>query len=103
MKIENGVNRYDPGEVPKFPVPLETMEGSKYGWKLAGAGKDAKWMPASEDDFRSSESRRLGIEPSDVDLTRLCQPSGQFCDPMSCGAGHLCVLTQNGGHYYCVC
>ncbi len=105
MKMQNGVHIYATGEEPDYEVPLESMEGSKFGYKLIGAGIDAHWVPAAEEDYRASESRRLEIATADVDLNRLCKANGRFCDFSSCGPGSACnlVFDPKSKTSYCVC
>lgn len=105
MRNQNGVHVYEPGEDPHFPVPLKSMQGSKYGFKLTGAGAAAKWIPATEEDFRSSESRRLGIAPADVDERTICRGDTHGgCDFSSCDKPQVgCYRVVYNHVAYCVC
>ena len=105
MKIQNGIYVYMPGEVPELPVPIDPKAVSLYGFKLVGVGATAEWVPASEEDFRASQARRLGITPGEVNLNELCRGQGSGCDFSSCGPGRGCYVTYDPqtNYKYCGC
>ena len=75
-----------------------------YGFKISkNTSGDPIWIPASEEDYRRSESKRLNIAPDAVPLPFECR----MYSPGSCSAGcstGFCTSYQDGeGHYYCAC
>src|SRR5262245_25718811 len=86
-------------------VPIQRRDGPQ----------DSVWIPATEDDYRQSEAKRLGIAedavliPDTNNLEPACVMDGRGdCNPLGyCpgGASSTCDRLQNSdtGHYYCQC
>ena len=115
MKEENGVKIYEDGEKPELPAGFNAdfQVISRFGFKIVTIKGRSMWMAATENDYRKSEARRLGISEADVPSRseqideNVCHQTG----PMSCsgfcrqGFCRLYESTTFPGHphYYCQC
>jgi hypothetical protein len=105
MKNQNGILVYQKDDVIRFPEELKRVMGaeSKFGFK--GVVKEGKmsWEKATEDDFRSAESIRLGIPKREVRLSD-CPTDISVCTGPVCGGGQCYVATDiYVPYFYCAC
>jgi hypothetical protein len=112
MKKTNGVITLESGESVKdflpagAPVPEFEYLYAPFGVKLRSFGSAYVWEVATEDDFRNSESVRLGVAPELVPLDPSCSGVPP-CPQSTCGGFSVCCShLQNDGattHFYCGC
>jgi hypothetical protein len=107
MKFENGIITYKPHEIPQFLRFIEDAPGlkpSRFGCKIAVHEGRLRWEAATEDDYRESESKRLGIKKADVtEPADSCALAGHALCIGGCEiSGGLCDL-RGGIDHYCGC
>jgi hypothetical protein len=113
MTEQNGIFVYSEGDrLPELPEHLKSVDFnyiySPYGFKLAKIDGVEKWQVATEEDYRASEAKRLGIDRAAV---KADLPSRGYCQqigPQQCQGvcpGFFCRLLYNPGahYYYCQC
>jgi len=69
MEKQNGVEIFKNGEQPPIPEGLKTDFEviSRFGFKIVNFEGRLVWKAATEEDYRSSEAKRLNIAPTDVE------------------------------------
>jgi hypothetical protein len=104
----NGIWLYEPGKKPPVPEGLDEAfhVQSLYGFKVIDVGGKKAWAVGTEDDYRMSESQRLGVGPEAIkpkDLFDCLNVSPSVCNN-GCRVG-FCRPAYNPtlGHYYCTC
>jgi hypothetical protein len=110
MFEQNGIQMYAYGEEQPLPKGIRnTMSGtSLYGYRIVHEAAGPIWIDATESDYRRSEAKRLGIEPTAVELPKYGECGGKYpnCQGGCYGSyGGSCYAAVNpeGGHYYCGC
>lgn len=111
MKKQNGIVVFEKNDrMPKLPASLagKIPVISQFGFKVVRLKAKYYWKAATEEDFRASESKRLGIAKNRVPLCGGCANTG----PQACTIGGceypcrgFCTLKYNPRkkYYYCVC
>jgi hypothetical protein len=98
----------DGGYVPELPDGLEHITNviSPFGFKIVNIDNKYFWEVLSEDEYRDSEARRLGILKSDVDIHLTCQSHGSSSCSGTCNVGEgRCKRFHDPylDRYYCAC
>lgn len=111
MKKQNGLTVYEPDDdIPHLPDDLPVA--LPYGFKIVDTKGGPIAVAASEADFRSSESRRLGVPPTELKERYLCVvviTGGQesfVCRvlPPNPECPGTCVKVYDPtGYWYCTC
>ncbi|MBG6178686.1 hypothetical protein IWQ55_006518 [Labrenzia sp. EL_208] len=94
-------------EAPAPPGDLKHFKSkdtlSKFGYKAEEIDNTWFWIAGTEEYFRSSEAKRLNIDPAEVDLANGCfSPGTSNCIPCGhkrCERYH----DPDTNLYYCVC
>ncbi len=107
MKNVNGITVYERGEeIPEVDAILEFhQKESKFGYILIENDGKLSWKAATEDDYRTAESIKLGIKKETVKISISCYNTDPtHCSPFCAGPG-FCSLHYypQGRHYYCSC
>lgn len=106
MKNQNGILSFNHNEVvPAIDAILEPgITESKFGFKVIEKDGELHWEPATEEDYRNSESVRLGIGKSEVVISD-CHSTGPRTCEGGCFHGGICQSIYNPGnnYYYCSC
>lgn len=98
----------NPEDIPAPPGDLKFFEGkdliSRFGYKAVEIDGSWFWEAGTENDYRSSEAERLGINKADVDIKVTCyQTSPNSCGGY-CGSGFCRLMYQPMNQfYYCGC
>ncbi len=107
-KEANGIQTFTKDDkLPDLPDGLtdDLPVLSRFGFKIAMIEGKYYWECASEQDYRASEAKRLGINPEDVHIMTCAQTAPRQCTSYYCGNGYYCTLQYNpqGQYYYCGC
>ena len=115
MREQNGIRIFEEGdELPDLPAGLSVDRVlSPFGYKIVKVDNKPMWMVATEQDYRESEAKRLGISPDEVEVKafsgepgeRWCANSGPSHCTGSCPSPQSCSLLYNPNTqiYYCRC
>ena len=107
MKDINGITVYERGEqIPEVDAILEFhQKESKFGYILKENNGKLSWKTATEDDYRTAESIKLGIKKESVNISISCYNTGPMHCSAFCAGPGFCSLHYypQGHHYYCSC
>jgi len=104
----NGVRVYKKGKKPPTPKGLKADFEviSPFGFKVIERDGKPMWAVGSEQDYRASEAKRLGINAADVNVRPgSCYNTGPMTCSFGCSGTYFCkpVLNPKDQHYYCKC
>ena len=103
---ENGVLVFAPDE--KMPPIEKGVLISTFGFILSADGETTKIVLATEEDYRKSEAKRLGISPSKVVLKGNCRSqidhdTGEVKCVGGCAGVLRCTRMKDGDYLRCDC